>query len=162
MKFKFLSGYVNYRQYGGKWISKKLNNGDFDYWLVIKIDNVEDYEEFEYKYIGEILAVSPSQISKEKLDSAISSCGFSDEQIEAGFSDEQTVDILSDYGIFAMLGSFSDNNFDRLASTLRKEAESREFLFGFYMDKAENMLGQTGWQLIRGQDIKEYLDTIKD
>jgi len=39
MRFKFLTGDVNWETYGGKWVSPKLNNGDFDYWLVLEFVN---------------------------------------------------------------------------------------------------------------------------
>ena len=39
MRFKFLTGDVNFLDFGAKWISSKRNNGDFDYWLVIELIN---------------------------------------------------------------------------------------------------------------------------
>ena len=39
----------------------------------------------------------------------------------------------------------------------RKESQIINSLFGFYMDRVENGIGQDGWQLIAGQDIREFL-----
>jgi hypothetical protein len=53
MKFKFLTGDINWQTYGGKFISKKLNNGEFDHWLVIEVTNwANAVGEREAKAIG--------------------------------------------------------------------------------------------------------------
>ena len=47
VRFTFLSGDCNWSDYGGKWISQKFNNGDFDYWLVRELipmsEHTDDY-----------------------------------------------------------------------------------------------------------------------
>ena len=37
MRFSFLSGDMNFTRYGGKWISTRRNNGEFDYYFVIEL-----------------------------------------------------------------------------------------------------------------------------
>ena len=39
MRFSFLTGDMNYTTYGGKWISTRQNNGEFDYYFVIELLN---------------------------------------------------------------------------------------------------------------------------
>jgi len=77
MKLKLLSGDINYLSYGAKWISRKLNNGDFDYWLVVELINIHEEidEKCPVKYNLDISVVSPSAASNH-LDSAIESCGY--------------------------------------------------------------------------------------
>lgn len=160
LKFKFLTGDINWQKYGGKFVSKKLNNGDFDYWLVLDVTNMHEAtgDENQDKYIVEIHAVSPEAAGKTGLDAAFSSAGMSDEQLTELENDPLVqVETLNDYGIFAMLKSFSGNNLGKLMREARREANMCEGLFGFYMDRQENRIGQSGWDLIRGQDIREFL-----
>ena len=161
-KFTFLNGDVDYKKYGGKWISNKLNNSEFDYWLVIAVTNLEDYrDEFDYKYNVEIHAVSPDQAGEINLDHALDGAGFSNDQLAEFFdgkmSDEMKVEVLDDYGIFAMLRYYTGNNFDKLMKEAKRECQLIQMLFGFYMDKRENMIGQTGWNLIAGQNVRSFL-----
>ena len=39
MRFRFLTGDVNYVRDGGCFISDRQNNGDFDFWVVMDIRN---------------------------------------------------------------------------------------------------------------------------
>jgi hypothetical protein len=152
LKFKFLSGDVNWKEYGGKFISKRLNNGEFDYWLVISVINWHDNGYYDHKYNVSIQAVSPQSVSKENLDRAFESCGMT-------YSDDPIVqvEVLSDYGISANLWSKDGNNIKQLMKEAHHETNLIGMLFGFYMDKYQNRIGQTGWDLIRGQDIREHL-----
>lgn len=158
MQFKFLTSDVNWQKYGGKFVSKKQNNGDFDYWLVLTVTNMWDAtgDEEQDKYHVQIEAVSPEQ-AKEHLNKAFSSMGFSDEQL-AQYENDPIIQVetLSEYGIFACLWQKSGNNLNDLMKQARKESDLINMLFGFYMDRPENGIGQDGWQLIRGQDVREY------
>lgn len=159
MKFNKLSGDVNYQVYGGKFVSKRLNNSEFDYWLVMDVINMHEAtgETDIPKYNVSIQAVSPEQ-AKGHIDSAFSSAGFSDEQLAQYENDSLIqVEVLSEYGIFAQLWNENGDNLNKLMQQAHKQAQLIEMLFGFYMDRIENGLGQNGWQLIRGQDIREFL-----
>lgn len=155
VRFKFLSGDVNWRKYGGKFVSQRLNNGEFDYWLVINVINWLDYERHpENTYSVELQAVSPDSVSQADKDRAISSsCGW-DSLDESNPLD--MVQVLSEHGIFAQLWDASGNNIAKLMQAARHEAQLIEMLFGFYMDRPENRLGQDGWGLIRGESIREF------
>ena len=39
MRFSFLTGDVDFATYGGKWISTRQSNGEFDYYFVIELLN---------------------------------------------------------------------------------------------------------------------------
>ena len=165
MKFKMLSGDINWQEYGGKFVSKKLNNGDWDYWLVINCINMwkATGEETPFKYTVEIQAVSPQAAWKLNLDRALDSCGFSDEETEKCRNTELIkVEVLSDYGIFATLWHKDGNNIKSLLKDAHKEVGLIQMLFGFYMDRTENRIGQDGWDFISGQDIREFFEKMKE
>jgi hypothetical protein len=150
MRFQFLSGDVDWAQYGGKWVSKKLNNGDFDYWLVIELINMEEATGEKIpggKYTVVIQAVSPQEAGEKNLLAASDCCGL--EAVE-GLNDLTKVSLLSDYGVYAVLWSKRGNNYKQLMKEAKKEANIMQSFFGFYMDKQENVIGNDGWDFIRG------------
>ena len=65
MRFYFLTGDVNYTTYGGKWISTRQSNGDFDYYFVIELLNwreaVGDREAPPETYNVSLSVVSPQE-----------------------------------------------------------------------------------------------------
>lgn len=164
MKFKLLSGDVNWKDYGGKFVSKRLNNGEFDYWLVLDVVNMHEAtgDETLDKYHIAIQAVSPQAAGENNVNKAVSSAGFSDEALESEWaqSDLFKVECLSEYGIFAVLWQASGNNINALLKQARKESAIIESMFGFYMDRPKNRIGQNGWQLIAGQDVQDYLKSL--
>jgi len=160
MEFEFLIGDVDWKEYGGKWISPQLNNGDFDYWLVIEFINwldatgelVDDNE-----FVVEITAVSIEEAGLEKLADAFSCMGFDDsfldsyDEVEDSVAvDRLRVEALSSYGISAHLWSESGNDADGLLKKARQSAMVISGLFGFFMDSPQNAIGSTGWDLIAG------------
>lgn len=132
-----------------KYISKKYNNGEFDYYLVLNIIDFEEAtgEKIEGKrYVAEIKAVAPSLISKEEKKSVGESMGVD----LKGLSEKDQAIEIEEYGISAPL--FQETSDDKKA-LLRKAHEQEQIipnLFGFYMDKQQNALGATGWDIIRG------------
>lgn len=151
MKFKFLTGDVNWQEYGGKFISKKLNNGDFNYWLVMEVINWNEHEnEPEYTYHVQLCAVSPQEAANE-IPNALNSWGMSLEELaEYGKSEIVLVDLLSSYMGGALIWQSSGNNLRKLMQEARREAKLSTMLFGFYMDKPQNAIGSTGWDVISG------------
>lgn len=141
------------------YITKQLNNGDFNYRLAIKVLDMpeltgDDVKDIGYKYHVSIIAVSPDQVSEfGKMDAAISSCGFNDEQIESMDSGDPYMlkyEALLTDGIYANLEEFTGNNLKKLLQKARGQLQVTESLFGFYMDKYQNRLGATGWDWIKG------------
>ena len=69
MRFKELEN----NDYNLRVISKKLNNGDFDYWLVIEVLYMNEYvPNPEFKYMVTLQAVSPDEAGPEQLKEALS------------------------------------------------------------------------------------------
>jgi hypothetical protein len=132
-------------------ISNKLNNGDWDYWLVIRLTYLAEYlteEELKNtgKYQIEILAVS-LEAAKDKVKDALYSMGLEN---EIKVSEDLKIESLLEYGIYATLWSNVGNNKTTLIKQAKEEILPIETLLGFYMDKAENRLGNTGWDFISG------------
>lgn len=160
LEWEFLTGDINWRDYGGKWISPKLNNGDWDYWLVIEINNVEDLGwESDCTHIVGLYAVSPEAAGKEHVLDALGCCGLDqvDECLDKDrniviekLDDPVIVDSLHTYGVNALLWSSEGNDPDQLLQDAKEQGEGAACLFGFYMDGPKNQLGHTGWDFIKG------------
>lgn len=146
-RFNFLTGDVNWLQYGAKWISPRLNNGEFDYWLVLELVNMHDAtgEEDQDKYNVDLCAVSPDQAGADNVNKAIECVGMPDECRDNPIA---LVEALHSYGVKSLLWSGNGNN----AHKLLKEAKHQpvDMLFGFYMDTPKNRIGTTGWEAIKG------------
>lgn len=151
-RFSFLTGDVNWMDYGGKWVSQRMNNGEFDFWLVLELVNMDDacgrHNEGQPKYHASLCAVSPEQAAGE-LDRAFACCGLN----EGEHKDNPlvAVECLHSYGVHAVLWQDSGNNAHRLMRQAKHEAMiTCGFMFGFAMDRAQNKIGTTGWEAIRG------------
>lgn len=148
--FRFLTGDCNALAYGAKYVSQKFNNGEFDFWFVLELINMEDVcgqKEPKPKYAVELTCVSPSEAG-DNLAKAFESCGIDDDAVKA--NPIVQVEVLSSYGVSAHLASFSGNNAHKLMREAKHKARECEFLFGFAMDRAVNRIGITGWEAIKG------------
>lgn len=158
MNFQFLSGDVDWQEYGGKWVSPKLNNGDWDYWLVIEFINFLDAtgEMIDgLPYVIEISAVSPDAAGYSNVKHALESYGWSD-QLE-GFKDPDPlliIEALHGYGISAHLWSAPGDDADLMLDMAKDQADLVSGLFGFFMDRPENKIGSTGWDFISGDILR--------
>ena len=159
MKFTFLTGDVNWLEYGAKWVSPKLNNGDFDYWIVMDFNNMDEAcgsdNKGQPKYHIDLSAVSPHEAGEQNIARAYDCCGVVGEAREQADS-LCLVECLHSYGTKALLWQSSGNNAHKLLKEARKQAACASGLFGFYMDGAKNRIGTTGWEAIRG-DINSGL-----
>jgi hypothetical protein len=147
LNFKFLTGDMNWQEYGGKFVSKKLNNGEFDYWLVMDVINWHEHEPcYEYTYNVSVQAISP-ELNTDLVAQLIEDYGY---QLLAEDEPLLPVEMLASYGCSATLWNENGNNLRELMKQAREEAAKIEFLFGLYMDKAQNAVGSTGWDVIQG------------
>ena len=154
IQFRQFSGDINWSVYGGTFISKKLNNGEFDYWLAIRVTNyIDAVGEREAKEHGavynvELVSVSISEAQGE-IQHALVCCGYDTLDPEE-LTDNHRLDALLSYGTYAVLWTKDGNNIKKLMQEARKEGQLAEFLYGFYMDRQQNAVGATGWDLQRG------------
>jgi len=134
-------------------IGREWHNGDWNLRLATRITYMEEYlSENELKTIGkyhiEILAVSPESAGEKNLKSAYDCIGLDDDQIDKiPLCDYEA---LISYGVYATLFSKSGNNLKSLIHDANYELQLIHGLFGFYMDRAENRIGNNGWDFISG------------
>jgi hypothetical protein len=161
MRFTFLSGDVNWKDYDGSWVSSKQNNGEFDYWLVIRFLNWENNcgsDVPSEKYHVELLSVSPSEAGEANLASAFTCVGLDAPEREELRRDPLVqVEALVSYGTYAPLWQADGNNANKLLKDARNQAKVVTSLYGFYMDAPKNRIGSTGWETQRG-DINSAME----
>jgi len=151
LKFKFLTGDVNFTDYGGKWISNRRNNGEFDYWFVIELRNWEDCvgereaKEIGAKYNLSLSVVAPSQAPEKERQSVLDSYGQESFQCL-----EREIEAFHAYGPKVNVWDANGNNWCKLMRQAKEEANKADMLFGFYMDRPVNKIGTSGWEAIRG------------
>lgn len=163
IRFRFFTGDVNWLAYGGKWVSPKQSNGEFDYWLVLELVNMDDGcgrdNEGHARYNVTLSAVSPSEAGANTAR-ALASYGI-DANDPAATNVLAQVECLHSYGIHVPLWIGNGNNAHKLLREARRAARPATGLFGFYMDRAVNRIGTTGWEAIRG-DITAGLHRASD
>lgn len=154
--FHWLTGDMNWLEYGGKWISDKLNNGEYDYWLVLEHTNLFDAcgekeaKEMGGKYRATLSMVSPAQAGEENLKKALEGWGMEDKPLSE-LTDEMKVEVLVSYGVFASLWNACGNNAYKLLKEGREHArlEGRD-----HVDKSlkrlSNQIGHTVADFLRG------------
>ncbi len=155
MNLRQVGGDVNYLNFGGTFATKKLNNGDFDYWLFVELVNMAEAtgETDGDTYMISIRAVAPSEVPEKRIEEAL--LGL-DQFYQDKISKKDIAKILNEVGIGANLFSKQGNNAKELFQIARKECEKINMLFGFYMDRNQNMLGNSGWDFIKGQIGLEF------
>jgi len=157
IRFFWLSGDVNYRQYGGTWISQKLNNGEFNYYFMLELINWWDtVDEDQPQYLVTLSAVSPEQARKENIEAAKNCCGF-----KTIIDDKQLVYALYAYGISVPVITKRGSNYKKLLKEVKQKAQFVESLFGFYMDRPVNAIGTTGWELLQG-DLTSAMNRLQN
>lgn len=132
------------------WISSKQNNGDWDYWYIMRLMYTEEWDsewaKQNGKYHVELHAVSPTAVGEANLASAKASCDWK------GMPNvpEALCEMLVEYGSSATLWQKTGNNQAVLLAECRKELNQLGIMFGFAMDRQMNAIGATGWDFIAG------------
>jgi hypothetical protein len=149
MRTRFLTGDTDWINYGGIWITRKLNNGNWDYWLVIELINMDEAcgrdNEGRPRYIVEVSAVSPAAAGEEHVRQALELCGP-----EGDITDIVKVECLYFYGIKAPCQSWDGNNAHKLLRKAHRALNAIASMFGFFMDSPKNRVGHSGWDYIAG------------
>lgn len=132
-------------------ISKRLNNGDWDYWLVARLDYLDDFDDNpSSKYHVTIYAVSPDALGAEKTAEILN-------ELPGEIIDPRFVAVLlAEHGSAAPIWSHAGNNAAALWRLVSRESILIEGLFGFYMDRPLNALGATGWDWIAGNPLGSF------
>jgi len=155
IKLEQIGGDMNWKEYGGQFIvDEKFNNGEFDYYVIVDFTNLKNAmgEEATSKYLVTVNVVAPSQPAKKEIDSALESVGFDEERQKEIKKDKKALaGILSEYGLEAQVFHEEGDNAKELMDTAKTQIPAITNLFGFYMDKPVNMIGNTGWDAIKGE-----------
>ena len=158
LRFRFLTGDVSWKEYGGKFISRKMGDDtahDWPYWLVIEVTSIEGAVGEKAaremgKYLVNLSAVAPKAVSAKEMELAKQSCGWE------GMPDTEitTAEMLHSYGTRAVIWEDIGNNLAVLLKKAHDEANTMgDMFFGFAMDKQANALGATGWDFIAGNPL---------
>lgn len=118
---------------GEMYISERLNNSEFDYWIVFRREPDDDT-----LYLS---AVAPSLIDKDLLAKFRADNNNDDEAV--------AIDVAS-YGIVAQIGWCSGDDADAVLRYAQQVASAVSALFGFVMDAPQNQVGSTGWDFLAG------------
>lgn len=150
LKFSMLYGDVNWQVYGGAFVSRRLNNSEFDYSLVIEVRNTEEDADEAYYQVA-LLSVSPSEAEKTgQLQKAFEGSGIEDAD---KLSYRTKVEALVTYGVYATLYVVEGSNLRQLMKAARQQAIGAQLMYGFYMDSLQNKLGATWRDMQRGEPL---------
>jgi len=126
-----------------------FNNSEFDYKIVIEVNDCYDFdnsiEDSDQKYLVSVDVVKTSKYLPKKELKAVASCCC------IPLKDITCWDIAT-YGLRANLTNFTiesenlDNSLNYIANCLSVYTG----LFGFYMDRYQNQIGNTGWDFLDG------------
>ena len=159
LRFRFLTGDVNWVDYWGKFISRKLSkwiSGErFYFWIVLDFINMWDAtgDESQDKYHVSVIAVSPDEAGESGLQEAIRSCSWQGMPDVGEMTDFQKVELLTSYGLYATLSTVSGNNYCRVMTEARRQAVVLARLVNTRLDRPQNRIGSTGWDFIRGNPL---------
>jgi hypothetical protein len=138
-------------------ISDVQNNGDWDYWLFIEVDYMDEQEDDpEYKYYVSLSVAAPAAASQSEHERAIDSWGVRDEDVKeylARLGANWLAEVLHSYGVRAVLATWQGNNLGDILKDARLYADTITNLFGFFMDAPQNAVGASGWDLVAGNQV---------
>ena len=163
MRFKLLVGDVNWKEYGGKFVSKKLKFSEEllhsygnptknrNFWLVIEVTNLweDEYDprNGDDKYMVTVSIVIPSLVSKDKMKKVLRCCGVLNNK---NVDELLVVELLHSYGYRAEVVVLFGNNIRKLLKGARDRADDVVRMFTFYMDQQQNLIGNDGWDVVSG------------
>lgn len=145
MKFKQLTGECDTKE----WVSPKLNNGEFDYWIVLQIADMHamdrDHVEHVPRFHARLCVVAPSLCPARELEHARGMrCYIAPSEFELA-----DVESLFLYGTYAQVWQTTHNNPLTLMLEGVKQAEVIEGFLGMFLDQPVNRMGTTGWESLR-------------
>ena len=142
------------------WMVPEPVESDHPIYLFVKLDYTDYWNsDIPAKYYLTIYAVGPKWLSPKKIKDAAECGSFTVEEFKE-FPIEAQCEILIDYGTAATLWQAAGNNKRKLLKAAREQLLPMPMLIGFYMDRYQNRIGDTGWDWIRGNvgaGIKRYL-----
>jgi len=90
-------------------------------------------------------------------------CGITEEMLatatEKGYRDMALVEACTHTGYIRPFGARMETIWRALMKEARQQARQCDCLLGFYLDRAVNRIGTTGWESLRG-DLTSALDRV--
>ena len=123
---------------------------NFKYKYCIKVDSEEDYDDpgvYKCHEVKLLMVILPECLCDSVEKQIGDSCGHS-------WEDEIAVDIMSitDYGPCPIVGSdivYTAGELRHAIASAKRVIDMSDAMRGFYLDRSINMLGTTGWDIIR-------------
>jgi len=149
--WKWLTGDVNFTDYGGSWY-RKIDDLRYH---VIRLDNWEDMagaDASEYTYNVTLSEVNLGDA--DQLQAAMKSCGWEDGTDDYGnpLPDLAKVDAMHGFGARAHLGEWNGNNYRKMLAEAKRESRSLDDpdTYEDAMNKPVNAIGSTARELQKG------------
>lgn len=133
------------------WITPAMTDSDWPVYFLVRLEYTEEWgDDPGYRYHMSINVVSPGATKESGEDrKAAESCFSTFEEYES-LDDASKCAVLLSYGTYAPLWQDHGNNKSKLLKAAREQLPQMHMLFGFYMDRACNAIGNTGWDFIKG------------
>ena len=140
-KWQFLTGDVNYKDYGGKWYRQVKG----EIYHIVELVNIEEAtgKSVTDKYFVNLQEIDLDLISQKDLKSAIESCELQ-EDIE--ITPIITIDILSAYGRYTPMGNWEGNNYREVIKQAKAESNRLSTDSDYrerQLDRPVNRIGST-------------------
>lgn len=150
MKWSFLSGDVNWEDYGGKFVSGPMTDSDYPVWYVIDVVNMHDAcgRDATSEYCVELSVVSPGFAGEDGLRQAAESWSLTPDEVGDGL---MAIEVLHSYGLKAVVWSGDGDQLKPLLREAKRFAKTDlSIFFGFILDRPTNGVGTTGWEAMAG------------
>ncbi len=135
------------------WVATEdMTDSDWPVRFVIKMIYTEYYDREwakQGRYHFEIHATAWTAVAPVELDNCLASMGLVRDNLKDS-SPESLAIVLVEAGLSPILWQQTGNNRQKLFKAAKDEMQKICMLFGFYMDKQVNGMGNTGWDAIRG------------
>lgn len=137
---------------GIMWVSDPINYGDWPFCYVLRLQYTEDHDqewaETNGRFHMEVHVASPVAAKKELVRIA-ENMGMTLKEFKEGPMESQCMELVNE-GISACLYQCTGNNMRKTIRQAKSKVPEIDFMFGFWMDKPVNAIGDTGWDWVKG------------
>lgn len=160
IRFSFLSGDLNFLDYGGRWLSnEQVSETGEKFFFGIRLENWEDVSgepgPGNTKYLLELVIIPhPDHISPERVQTAIASSGIDLLSMPVN-SVLPTIEALWSHGVCVPVRQLNSNNWKGGMRELRRTAEKA--VYEEVLESTVNKIGSTGREYLEG----DFLSAIE-
>lgn len=128
--------------------SEVLNNSEFDYRIYVNIIDLNQATGDKGYIVWVNVAKTVNEINKNKLNEIAETFCIEPHEVR----DEN----VCEYGLCAKIDEFGEvintkKQAIKIANDFIKKADVYKTLIGFYLDKMQNRIGNTGWDFLDGK-----------